>query len=170
MLKKKKAATKKAASKKKTASKPTYLRVIQIRYTKKRVKDGAPVGKRITGARQVYELFSDMQDETKEKLIVICLDIKLKILCFEVVAIGSLHSVAARPFEVVRSAILVNAFGIVIVHNHPSGEVMPGFEDKHFTKNVKKLADLGGLVVHDHVIIGNGSYYSFTETGLMAKL
>lgn len=146
---------------------PAYLREIQIKYKKKRVKAGSHLGQKITGARQVYELFSDLQNETKEKLILICLDVKLKILCFEVVAMGSIRSVYVRPFEVVRSAILVNAYGIIVVHNHPSGDTTPGLEDKQFTKELKKLTDTGGAVLHDHIIIGDGDYYSFAERGLL---
>ncbi len=167
MAKKPKAPQKAAYVKKRKARKPAYLREIQIRYKKKRVKAGSPVGKRIAGAQQVYELFSDLQNEAKEKLIAICLDAKLKILCFEVVAIGSVHSIYARPFEVVRSAILVNAYGLIVVHNHPSGETVPGLEDKLFTKDLKKLTDTGGIALHDHVIIGDGAYFSFAEQGLL---
>ncbi len=170
MPKNPKASRKKASGKKKKAVKPAYLREIQIRYKKKRVKAGSPIGKRIAGARQVYELFSDLQNDGKEKLIAISLDVKLKILCFEVVAIGSVHSIYTRPFEVLRSAILVNAYGLILVHNHPSGDATPGLEDKQFTKELKKLTDTGGVELHDHIIIGDGDYYSFAEAGLMAKL
>lgn len=157
-----------AAVKKK--QKPAYLREIQIKYKKKRVKAGSPVGKRITGAQQVYELFSDLQNEGKEKLIAISLDIRLKIICFEVVAIGSVCTVYTRPFEVLRGAIPMNAYGLIVVHNHPSGETKPGLEDKRFTRELKKLTDTGGIALHDHVIIGDGDYFSFSEAGLMAKL
>jgi DNA repair protein RadC len=111
-----------------------------------------------------------LQNEAKEKLVLICLDIKLKILCFEVVAIGNLHMAAARPSEVVRTAILVNAYGIIVVHNHPSGEIEPSQEDKEFTKRLKRSTDDLGIAFHDHIIIGDGEYYSFSESGLMAKL
>lgn len=170
MPKNPKASRKKASGKKKKASKPAYLREIQIRYKKKRVKAGSPVGKSIAGAKQVYELFSDLQNEAKEKLIAISLDAKLKIICFEVVAIGSVCTVYARPFEVLRGAIPMNAYGLILVHNHPSGDTTPGLEDKRFTKDLKKLTESGGIELHDHVIIGDGDYYSFAEAGLMAKL
>jgi DNA repair protein RadC len=170
MPKNSKAPSKKSSGTKKKAAKPAYLREIQIKFKKKRVKAGFAVGKKIAGAQQVYELFSDMQNETKEKLIVISLDVKLKILCFEVVAIGSVNTVFARPFEVVRSAILVNAYGLIVVHNHPSGDTKPGLEDKLFTRELKKLTDTGGAELHDHIIIGDGTYFSFAEEGLMAKM
>ncbi len=99
---KSKTTSKKTTSKKKV-QKPTYLREIQIRYKKKRVKSDSPVGKKITDARLVFELFSDLQNEAKEKLITISLDVKLKIICFEVVAIGSINAVYSRPVEAIRA-------------------------------------------------------------------
>lgn|SRR5574337_1519657 len=170
MAKTTKASRKKTSGKKKKPAKPAYLREIQIKYKKKRVKNGAPIGKKIAGAQQVYELFSDLQNEAKEKLIVICLDVKLKILCFEVVAIGSLYSVYTRPIESLRAAIPLNPYGIIVVHNHPSGEVEPSEEDEQFTKKLKRSTDDLGLAFHDHIIIGDGEYYSFQETGLMGKM
>lgn len=160
---------KKTSGKKKRAPKPAYLREIEIRYKKRRVRAGSPVGKKIAGAQQVYELFSDLQNEAKEKLIVICLDVKLKILCFEVVAIGSLSTIYVRPIETLRAAIPLNPYGITIVHNHPSGEAQPSPGDKAFTKKLMRSTDDLGLAFHDHVIIGDGTYYSFAESGLMAK-
>jgi len=115
-------------------------------------------------------LFSDLQNEAKEKLIVICLDVKLKIICFEVVAIGSLCAIYARPVEALRAAIPLNPYGIIVVHNHPSGEVQPSDEDKEFTKKLMRSTNDLGLTFHDHVIIGDGEYYSFSDAGLMAKL
>lgn len=170
MPKKPIARKKTAAVKKKKTQKPAYLREIQIKYKKKRVKAGSQAGKRITGAQQVYELFSDLQNEGKEKLITISLDVRLKIICFEVVAIGSLCAVYARPVETLRAAIPLNPYGIIIVHNHPSGETHPSHEDKEFTRRLMRSIDDLGLVFHDHVIIGDGGYYSFAEAGLMAKL
>jgi DNA repair protein RadC len=164
---KQKASKKTAYVKKGKACKPAYLREIQIRYKKKRVKADSPIGKKIVRAEQVVELFSDLQNETKEKVITISLDTRLRIICFEVVAIGSLNSISFRPFEVIRAAIPLNPYGIIMVHNHPSGDPEPTREDKEITKRVKLLADAGGFAFHDHIIIGDGVYYSFAEQGLL---
>lgn len=167
MAKKPIGAKKTAASKKRKPTKPAYLREIQIRYKKKRVKAGSPVGEKIVRAEQVVELFSDLQNEAKEKLITISLDTKLRIICFEVVEIGSFHSISFRPFEAIRAAIPLNLYGIILIHNHPSGDPRPSREDKQMTKRVKLLADAGGFAFHDHIIIGDGEYYSFAEQGLL---
>ena len=118
---------------------------------------------------QVVELFKDLQNETKEKLIAISLDVKLKIIAFEVVCIGTVHLMSARPFELLRTPILVNAYGLILVHNHPSGDPEPSDEDKNLTKEIKNLCQSGGMVLHDHIIIGDGEYFSFAQEGLIER-
>ena len=149
---------------------PVYIREIEIRYKKRRVKSDAPIEQPLTDPQQVYELFSDLQNEAKEKLITISLDTKLKILCFEVVAIGAVASIYTRPIEVLRAAIPLNPYGIIVIHNHPSGDPTPSESDKKFTSalliNTKSL----GLEFYDHIIIGRDNYFSFAKDGLMKKL
>ena len=149
---------------------PTYIREIEIRYKKRRVKSGSPVEQPLTDPQQVYELFSDLQNETKEKLITISLDTKLKILCFEVVAIGAVASIYARPIEVLRAAIPLNPYGIIVIHNHPSGDPTPSENDKKFTSNLLINTTSLGLEFYDHIIVGQNNYFSFAKDGLMKKL
>jgi len=149
---------------------PVYIREVEIRYKKKKLKSDAPVSESLANPEVVFELFSDLQNEAKEKLITISVDIKLKIICFEVVAVGSVSSIYTRPIEAIRAAIPLNPYGIIIVHNHTSGDPKPSIEDEKFTSdfliNTKSL----GLEFHDHIIIGHDSYFSFSEQGLMQKL
>lgn len=149
---------------------PTYIREVELRYKKHRVKSNAPVNVPLTDARRVFELFSDLQNEAKEKLITISLDAKLKLLCFEVVAIGAVNAIHARPIEVLRAAIPLNPYGIIVVHNHPSGDPEPGLEDEEFTFNLLINTTSLGLKFFDHIIIGNKKYFSFVEHGLMERL
>ncbi len=148
-------------------SKPTYLREVKITFKKKRVKNDSPVGESVNSPEQIVELFKDLQNEAKEKLIAICLDSKLKIISFEIVAIGSVQSIYARPFEAIRSAIALNATGLIIVHNHPSGDVNPSEGDRKFTSELKDITDKGGMQFHDHIIIGADSFFSFSSAGLL---
>ena len=157
-------AAKKAAKKK---AKPAYLREVSIKYRKRRIKDGSPVNQPLTDAEKVYALFRDLEDETKEKLIAISLDTKLKIIAFEVVSIGSVSAIYTRPIEAVRASIMVNAYGIIILHNHPSGDPTPSRADKAFTKKLVRSCNDLGIAFHDHIIIGQDGFFSFQEEGLM---
>ncbi|MCF6257864.1 MAG: DNA repair protein RadC [Gammaproteobacteria bacterium] len=149
---------------------PTYMREIELRYKKHRVKSDAPVNEPLTNPQKVYELFSDLQNDAKEKLITISLDAKLKLLCFEIIAIGSVNSIYTRPIEAIRAAIPLNPYGIIIVHNHPSGDPTPSIEDEKFTSNLLINTTSLGLTFYDHIIIGHDSYFSFTEEGIMERL
>ena len=149
---------------------PIYIREIELRYKKHPVKSDTLINEPLTDPRKVYELFSDLQDEAKEKLIAISLDTKLKLLCFEVIAIGAVNSVYARPIEVLRAAIPLNPQGIIVVHNHPSGDPTPSEKDEQFTSNLLINTTSLGLEFYDHIIIGHNSYFSFTEHGVMQRL
>lgn len=128
------------------------------------------IGQAINGSTAVAKLFADLQDETKEKFIVINLDTKNKILCYEVVAIGNLNSIQMRPMEVSRTSILVNAASAIVMHNHTSGDPLPSSADVEFTRKLYRIAKDLGLKMLDHLIIGIDRYYSFTDEGLMSQI
>lgn len=154
-------------AKKKISKEPKYIREIQLRFKKKRVGNDAPVDMPLTDSSQVAELFRDMQNETKEKMVAVSLDIKLKILAFEVVAIGSVNSVGMNISECLSTAVVMRAGGLIMVHNHPSGNPTPSREDKAFTKKLVKACDLMGIPLWDHVIVGDGEHFSFADEGLL---
>lgn len=146
-----------------------YLREIEVRYKTSEIESDI-IGQSITGSAAVAGLFADLQDETKEKFIVINLDTKNKILCFEVVAIGTVNSIHMRPMEVFRTSILVNAASAIVMHNHTSGNPQPSEADIEFTRKLYRIAKDLGLIMLDHVIIGIDRHYSFTDAGLMSQI
>jgi len=146
-----------------------YLREIELRYKTTAIESDA-VGRPVSSSGAVAELFSDLQNETKEKFIVVNLDTKNKILCFEVVAIGSVSTIYMRPMEVFRTSILVNATSAIVMHNHPSGDCEPSQSDIEFTKKLCRISKDLGLTLWDHLIIGVGEYYSFADNGLMSGI
>lgn len=149
-----------------TSRRNTYLKEIEIRYKIKRIDDKV-IGKRVTDAKIVADLFSDLQSETKEKFLAVNLDANNKILCFEVVAIGSVEAIYLRPMEVFRTSIIVNASAVILVHNHPSGEPNPSPADVNFTIKCMRIADDLGVNLQDHIVIGLEGYYSFAEKGVV---
>jgi DNA repair protein RadC len=86
------------------------------------------------------------------------------------VSIGSLSSSLAHPREVFKPAILANAAAIILGHNHPSGEPTPSREDVELTKRLKEGAELLGIRLLDHIVIGDEKWFSFSEDGSLSQL
>ncbi len=145
-----------------------YIREVETRFKKKRVKGDLPVHQPLTDPSVVVGLFQTLQNATKEKLIAVAVDAQLKILCFEVVAIGSISAVDAQPGEIIRNTWSLSPSGYILVHNHPSGNPTPSEADRVITaKFAKVLKDLGAQL-YDHIIIGEpDTYYSFAESGIL---
>jgi len=96
------------------------------------------------------------------------LDARNQIIGYEVCSIGTLTASLVHPREVFKGACLANSAGIIIAHNHPSGEVQPSPEDKSTTRRLVAGGKLLGIPVLDHVILTTGSYFSFRDKGLMS--
>ena len=150
-----------------STNKPVYLREASIKFRKKRVKNDAPANETMADPNTVYELFRDLEDEMREKFLVLALDSQLKLLCFEVVAMGSVDAVYGKPAEALRIPIAMGASGVILVHNHPSGDPTPSEPDHTFTRRIKGYCDDLGMPIHDHIIIGTEGFYSFNEQGLL---
>ena len=76
---------------------------------------------------------------------------------------GSLTCAVVHPREVYAPAVVLHAAAILVAHNHPSGDPRPSDEDKELTRALSRSGDLLGIQFLDHVVIGDGRYYSFTE-------
>ena len=145
------------------ASKHTYIREVQLKYKLKRIKDGGIVGKEFTDAKTIFNLFLDIRNDVKEKLYLICLDENQKIVCFELIAIGSDSDLFTNQREIFRTPILISAHGIILVHNHPIGNSKPSKDDKNFTKEIAPTAKSLGFDFIDHIIISSDDFFSFRE-------
>jgi DNA repair protein RadC len=80
---------------------------------------------------------------------------------------GTINESLVHPREVFKEAYLLSASSIICVHNHPSGNVTPSKNDEVLTKQLKNCGELLGIRVLDHIIVGNNSYFSFLEKGLL---
>ena len=103
----------------------------------------------------------------KECLYVLILDTKMGMKKIECVTIGILNAGLIHPREIFKIAIAESASSIIISHNHPSGNCDPSGEDIKITKILVQAGELLQIPVDDHVIIGNGTYYSMKENGLL---
>lgn len=104
----------------------------------------------------------------RETFAVIYLNTKNNPIGVSTVSIGTLSMSVIHPREVFKGAILANAAGIIIAHNHPSGNPDPSEEDKAATKRLRDAGELLGIELLDHIIIGgNGKYVSMLADGYM---
>lgn len=126
--------------------------------------------KRVRSPQDVATLLSpEMKDLDREYFKVILLNTKNSILCIETIAIGSLNAAIVHPREIFKIACLHSAAGIIIVHNHPSGNPDPSREDADLTCRFAKCGELMGIDLIDHVIIGGDSFVSMREKGMLDR-
>ena len=119
---------------------------------------------RYTSASQIFDTFSFLRRETKESFCTAHLDGKNRIVCLEIVSVGTLNQALVVPREVFKTALLSNAAALILVHNHPTLDPTPSNEDIEITRRLKEAGQLLGIKVLDHIIIGD-HYYSFVENG-----
>ncbi len=110
-----------------------------------------------------------LRDLKKEQFWAILLDGKNRVMREERVSEGSLTASLVHPREVFGPAVRESAGALVFVHNHPSGDPTPSVEDVEITRRLCAVADLVGIRVLDHVVVGDGAYVSFLERGLLGN-
>jgi DNA repair protein RadC len=148
----------------------TKLRELTIRYAVRKDHDGEPV---IVGcalgrpSEAASTLMTLLQDEPAEVFVILCLTTKFHVIAYHEVGRGTLDSVLVSPREVFKAALLANAAAIVAAHNHPSGDPTPSPDDVDITRRLIAAGDVLGIAVLDHIIVGDGRYYSFKEGGLV---
>lgn len=106
-----------------------------------------------------------LEHEPVEVFVVVLLSAKCRVLAFHEVARGTIDSVHASPRDIFKAALLGNAASLVVGHNHPSGDPSPSPDDCALTRVVSAGANILGFHFLDHVIVGDGRYYSFKEGG-----
>jgi DNA repair protein RadC len=106
--------------------------------------------------------------QDRESFVVAMLDARNVITGFEVVAIGSLTSVDVHPREVFKAAVLMSAAGIIIAHNHPSGDPTPSDADIVLTQRLMAASTVLGIPLVDHIVIGAGDSFRAVSDHLTA--
>ena len=116
----------------------------------------------------IYNYFKDMLiDKKQEYFYCIYVDTKGKYINKKCLFVGTINSSVVHPREIFKEAYLLSANGIICVHNHPSGDSKPSKEDISITKKIKEISIIHGIKLIDHVIIGNGNYFSFFDNNII---
>lgn len=109
-------------------------------------------------------LGADLMWQTQERFAVLLLDVKHRLLGTQVITIGSATETIAHPRDIFREVIRQGATRAIVAHNHPSGNIEPSPEDLTLTRQLLAGAQLLGLPLLDHLILGNGEYRSLRQT------
>lgn len=141
------------------------IREVSVKYVRSEASLGA--GERYQNSQQVFEAFRDLFLEPVEVFRVLLLNSKNRVLFFEDVSRGSLSTSVVHPREVFWDAIYHRAAAVLFLHNHPSGDPQPSREDRECTNRLCSAGKLLGIRVLDHIIIGEDTYFSFADSGLL---
>jgi DNA repair protein RadC len=126
------------------------------------------VMERFTSPAQVFDFFHhELRDSRKELFLTLLLDGKNRITRKVQTSEGSLNQSIVHPREVFAPAVRESAAALIFIHNHPSGDPTPSREDREITRRLKEAGEILGIKVLDHIIIGDGAYFSFVESGLL---
>lgn len=108
-----------------------------------------------------------LQRERVEQFRILFLDTRNRLLADEAQSRGTVNHTPVYPREVVKRALELHATAIILVHNHPSGDPKPSRDDVEMTRAIRVAAEVLSVVLHDHVIVGNGRWFSFRKEGLL---
>ena len=133
-----------------------------------REDEARPVQEKISSAGQIVNiLMPQMRDLKTELFKVVYLDSGNKIIEIDNTAHGTVNHAVPIIREIIHAALQKFAAAIICVHNHPSANVMPSPEDKKFTHELAAAGKIMNVKLLDHIIIGDGNYYSFADEGLL---
>lgn len=105
--------------------------------------------------------------ERTEQARVLFLDTRNRLITDEAHGLGTVNHAPVYPREIVKRALELHASALILVHNHPSGDPAPSRDDIAMTKQIRDAAATMSIVLHDHIVVGNGACFSFKREGLL---
>lgn len=119
---------------------------------------------KLNNSNIVHDTFKSLFVGLKqEKLLAIYLDNKKRLVSYKIITIGTKDETMFHPRDIIYNAIKCNASGIIIIHNHPSGDITPSKEDINMTNTLIDSCNIVGIPLLDHLITNTKNYYSFFE-------
>ena len=143
-------------------NKISYVREVELIYR----KTNQQVIQVSTPAQVTEFLLSKSGFSPVERFHCLCINNKNVVVSHRVISQGTVTETIVHPREVFIEAIISQASGIIVAHNHPSGDNTPSFEDINVTKRIAEAGKIIGIPLLDHVVIGCG-YYSFNGDGII---
>ena len=132
------------------------------------LKEKAKEKPQITCTRELIDYCKTYMGGLKdERFCVIYLDAQNRLTDIETIQEGIVNQAVVYPRKVLENALKQKASAVILVHNHPSGNVKPSDADIRLTKTIQETARMLDIIVHDHLIIGENRFFSFREEGLI---
>ena len=142
---------------------PFYIEQVGIRQVREKVYYSESA---INSPKAAVDILAEeIRYYDREVIGIVNVDSKLTPLNVSICSIGTINRSLVNPREMLKTSILSNASGVVVMHNHPSGSLHPSKYDDMLTQSVKKAAEIMRIHFTDHVIVTDGCYYSYAECG-----
>lgn len=140
--------------------------IAAIELGRRRQTEAVKEKRMISSSLDMYDILHPiMRDATQEQFWIVLLDRRCKVIAVECIHIGGMASMVVDPKIIFQKALQYKASSIIISHNHPSGASSPSNEDIRLTEKIKNAGIFLDIKVLDHIIIGDGQYYSFADEG-----
>jgi DNA repair protein RadC len=120
---------------------------------------------KIQNIQDVIAQAMDIRDKKKEYLLAFFLNARQQLITREIISIGTLTASLAHPREIFAPAIGKAAAGVILVHNHPSGDPSPSEDDIRLTQRIRQAGHILGIELLDHLIVAEKGSYSFKTSG-----
>jgi DNA repair protein RadC len=143
------------------------IKEVADRYLEKKILHRDP----INNSKALFDyLYHRLRDQSRECFLVLYLDAKNRVNAVETLFEGTLTAASVYPREVVKAALDHRAAGVIFAHNHPSGDPSPSPEDVQITRQLFFACSVIGVSVHEHIVIGDNTYFSFADSGNMDQI
>ena len=143
------------------------IKAVADRYLEKKLihKDA------INDSRALFDyLYHQIGDKRRECFKVIFLNSKNQVIAADTISEGTLTASSVYPREVIQAALSHDAAALIFAHNHPSGDPQPSSEDVAVTRQLVFAGKVMGMVVHEHIIVGDNHYFSFADQGYIERM
>ena len=139
---------------------PTSLLLREIYSRSKKLR-------RIDGPAKSVALFLDLAERERECFAVAILNSKNRLLKKTILFEGTVDQAQVFPREIIKAVLDVNGNGVILAHNHPSGDPEPSPQDIQLTQKIKKICEELNIRVLDHVIVAENGHFSLKENGYL---
>ena len=152
---------------------PAIRRVRELVVSYKPLRVPLPVTGTVSGPREAARLAAAvLAGTTVEQVLALHFDTKHTLIGIHIVSVGTLDASLVHPRDVYKAAVLSNASGLILAHNHPSGDPTPSGEDRALCERLRQAGELLGVTLLDFVIVTDPTegfrYYSFQESGVLS--